>query len=158
VHANTLRTLLTGDFLQPVPQWARILALAATSAATVTVVTAFAGMQMGIWCVVVLALALIGTHVAFRAGWLVSSTEVALAFTWALIGGIIYRFATAEKKSSFFKSAVALFVGKQVAHSLEADQKIGLTGKRQMVTILFSDIAGLRPFASRKTRRKWWTC
>jgi adenylate cyclase len=73
-----------------------------------------------------------------------------LVFVWALIGGVVYRFATAEKKSSFFKSAVALFVGKQVAHSLDQNQKIGLTGKREMVTIMFSDIRGFTAFCETK--------
>src|SRR4029077_18324905 len=76
--------------------------------------------------------------------------EVLLSFAWALIGGVIYRFATAEKKSTFFKGAVALFVGKQVARSLDRDQKIGLTGKREMVTILFSDIRGFTAFCESK--------
>jgi adenylate cyclase len=86
----------------------------------------------------------------FRAGWLLSSTNVMLVFVWSLIGGIIYRFATAEKKSSFFKSAVALFVGKDVAKSLDQSDKISLTGKRQMVTIMFSDIRGFTAFCESK--------
>jgi adenylate cyclase len=73
-----------------------------------------------------------------------------LVFVFSLIGGIIYRFATAEKKSSFFKSAVALFVGKDVARSLDQSEKIGLTGKREMVTILFSDIRGFTAFCESK--------
>jgi adenylate cyclase len=73
-----------------------------------------------------------------------------LVFVWSLIGGVVYRFATAERKSSFFKSAVALFVGKQVAQSLEKDQKIGLTGKRERVTIMFSDIRGFTAFCESK--------
>jgi adenylate cyclase len=150
IHANTLRTLLTGDFLKPVPTWARVLSLAIAGGATVAVVTSFAGAQMGIWSIVVLTLALLATHIFFIAGWLLSSMEMLLAFVWALIGGIIYRFATAEKKSSFFKSAVALFVGKQVAYSLDQNQKIGLTGKRQMVTIMFSDIRGFTAFCESK--------
>lgn len=150
IHANTLNTILTGNFLRPAPRWARVLTMAIASAATVAVVTSFAGIQMGIWSIVVLALALIGTQIAFRAGWLLSSTDVTLAFFWSLIGGVIYRFATAEKKSSFFRSAVALFVGKQVAHSLDQSQKIGLTGKRQMVTIMFSDIRGFTAFCESK--------
>ncbi|MGA2712035.1 MAG: adenylate/guanylate cyclase domain-containing protein [Bryobacteraceae bacterium] len=150
IHANTLRTLLTGDFLKPVPAWARILSLAIAAGATVAVVTSFAGAQMGILCIVVLGLALLATHILFIAGWLLSSTELMLVFVWALVGGVIYRFATAEKKSSFFKSAVALFVGKQVALSLDQNEKIGLTGKRQMVTIMFSDIRGFTAFCESK--------
>jgi adenylate cyclase len=150
VHANTLRTLLTGDVLQPVPDWARVLALSLGAAATVAVVTAFAVSQTALWAIVVLFGALVATHLLFRAGWLLSSTEMLLVFVWALIGGVIYRFATAEKKSSFFKSAVALFVGKEVARSLDQEEKIGLSGKRQMVTIMFSDIRGFTSFCESK--------
>ncbi|HEY2016444.1 MAG TPA: adenylate/guanylate cyclase domain-containing protein, partial [Bryobacteraceae bacterium] len=150
IHANTLRTLLTGDFLQPVPDSARLAALLAVAGGTVAVAAALAVSQTAIWSLVVLAAALTLTHVLFRTGWLLSSTDMMLVFVFSLIGGIIYRFATAEKKSSFFKSAVALFVGKDVAKSLEQSQQIGLTGKRQMVTILFSDIRGFTAFCESK--------
>lgn len=150
IHANTLHTILTGAFLKPVPEIARRACLAITATATVAVVVSFAGAQIALWSLAVLSLALIGTHVAFRAGWLLSSMEMTLVFVWALIGGVVYRFATAEKKSSFFRNAVALFVGKQVARSLEQDQTIGLTGKRQMVTIMFSDIRGFTAFCESK--------
>jgi adenylate cyclase len=150
VHANTLRTLLTGDVLQPVPEWARMLALALGASATVAVATSFAVSQTAIWSIVVLIASLAATHMLFRAGLLLSTTEMMLVFVWALIGGVIYRFATAEKKSTFFKSAVALFVGKEVARSLDQSDKIALTGKRQMVTILFTDIRGFTAFCESK--------
>ena len=138
------------DYLKPVPNWVRILALSIGAAATVAVVTSFAGAQLGLLSVLLLALALVATHIFFREGWLISSAQMILVFVWSLIGGVVYRFATAEKKSSFFKSAVALFVGKQVAQSLEQDQKIGLTGKREKVTIMFSDIRGFTAFCESK--------
>jgi adenylate cyclase len=150
IHANTLRTLLTGDFLQPVPAWVRIAALTATAGGTVAVAAAVAVSQTAIWSLAVLAVSLIFTHVMFRAGWLLSSADMMLAFVFSLIGGIVYRFATAEKKSSFFRSAVALFVGKDVAKSLDQSEKIGLTGKHRMVTILFSDIRGFTAFCESK--------
>jgi adenylate cyclase len=150
IHANTLRTLLTGDFLKPVPAWLRVFSLAVAAGATVAVVTFFAGAQMSVLCVAVLGLALLATHILFISGWLLSSTELMLVFVWALVGGVVYRFATAEKKSSFFKSAVALFVGKQVALSLDRNQKIGLTGERRLVTIMFSDIRGFTAFCESK--------
>ena len=127
IHANVLHTLLTGSFLKPVPAGVRVGSLAPTAGATVAVVVALAGAQMSLWALLVLGLALIGTHIAFRFGWLLSSMELTLAFVWASIGGIVYRSLTAEKKSSFFRNAVALFVGKQVAHSLDQNQKIGLS-------------------------------
>lgn len=150
IHANTIHTLLTGDFLVPVPEWVRFASLLIAAGIIVSVVTSFPVAQTALWAVVVFMAGLIFTHTLFRNGWLLSTTENASALVLALIGGIIYRFATAEKKSSFFKSAVALFVGKQVSESLDKSDKIGLTGKRVMVTILFTDIRGFTAFCESK--------
>ncbi len=150
IHANVLHTLLTGDFLRPVPTWVRIAALAIAAGATVAVVTAFAVGHTAAWSIVLLAVLLAATHAFFRFGWLLSTTAMMQAFFFSVIGGVVFRFATAEKKSTFFKSAVALFVGKQVAKSLDQSDTISLTGKREMVTILFTDIRGFTAFCESK--------
>jgi adenylate cyclase len=150
VHANTINTLLTGNFLQPVPGWARVLGLVAAAGVSGTMAASFAASQTAIWSFVALLLSLGATHVLFRLGWLFSSSEVLISFSLALLGGLIYRFATAERKSSFFRGAVALFVGKQVARSLDQLQEIDLTGRRLTVTILFTDIRGFTAFCGAK--------
>ena len=150
IHANTFRTLRTGDFLQPLPEWARILGLTLAAGLSVAMAASFAASQTAIWSLLALLISLAATHILFRMGWLLSSSEVLIAFLIALLGGVIYRFATAERKSSFFRGAVALFVGKQVAQSLEKSETIGLTGKRQTVTILFTDIRGFTAFCESK--------
>ena len=151
VHANVLRTLLDGDFLKPVPEWARVCAMSLTAVLCVLAITAFPSVPLtALGSFLLLMSLLAGTHLLFRAGWLLSTSQLVLAFGWALLGGVIYRFATAEKKSSFFRNAVALFVGKQVASDLEAKQEIELTGKRQIVTILFTDIRGFTAFCESK--------
>jgi adenylate cyclase len=150
VHANTLNTLLTGDFLQPVPTWARILGLLVAAGLSVAMAASFAPSRTAVWSLLALLAALGATHLLFRLGWLLSSSEVLISFGFALLGGVIYRFATAERKSSFFRGAVALFVGKQVAQSLDQSQTIALTGKRQTVTILFTDIRGFTAFCESK--------
>ena len=150
VHANTIHTLLTGDFLQPVPEWVRVAGLLLTAGVSVTMAASFGATQTALWSTLALLLSLAATHLAFRLGWLFSSSEVLMAYGFALLGGVGYRFATAERKSSFFRSAVALFVGKQVAHSLDQSQTISLTGKRQTVTILFTDIRGFTAFCESK--------
>jgi adenylate cyclase len=150
VHANTIHTLLTGDFLQPVPGWARILGLLLAAGISGTMAASFAASQTAIWSLLALIFSLGATHVLFRMGWLLSSSEVLMSFLFALLGGVIYRFATAERKSSFFRGAVALFVGKQVARSLDQLQTIDLTGQRKTVTILFTDIRGFTAFCEAK--------
>ena len=112
--------------------------------------TSFAASQTALWSFLALIFSLAATHVLFRMGWILSSSEVVEAFGISLLGGIIYEYATAERKSSFFRGAVALFVGKQVAQSLDRSQTISLTGKRQTVTILFTDIRGFTAFCESK--------
>jgi len=150
IHANTFETLLKGNFLKPVPQWVRIVSLLAAAGATITVGAVFAASQTALYTVAFLLIALVFTDVMFRLGWLISSMDMMLTVVSSMIGGTIYRFATAEKKSHFFKSAVALFVSKDVAKSLEQSEKIALTGQRRQVTIMFSDIRGFTAFCESK--------
>lgn len=150
IHANTLHTLLTKRFLVPVSPQISIYTMLVMACATVAIATGLGVMQTTIWSFVIILFGVVASHILFRFGWLLSSTDMALSSLGAMIGGIIYRFATAEKKSSFFKSAVALFVGKDVAKSLDQSEQIGLTGQRQMVTIMFSDIRGFTAFCESK--------
>jgi len=150
IHANAIQTLLNGKFLQAAPRWAEIAGPLAVAGVTVAISASFAATQTALWSVVVIAVGLLISHLFFLKGWLLSDIELGQAFVLALLGGVVYRFTTAERKSTFFKSAVALFVGKQVAQSLESSEKIGLTGKRGVVTILFTDIRGFTAFCESK--------
>ena len=150
IHANALNTLLTGNFLTPVPVWAHNVALFVAAGLCIVAVVPFAIPQTIAFAMLTLVVLLAGTHLLFREGWLLSTSQNLLAYGWALLGGIVFRFATAEKKSSFLKNAVALFVGKQVAASLDQNEKISLEGDRRMVTILFTDIRGFTAFCESK--------
>ena len=149
MHANVLNTLLTGDFLKPVPDWAIAGALGGSHAVhrggdTVCrpaddriVRRGAARHPRGDASAVPPGLA--AFHVADDAGLFVGA-------------GGRHRFPLrhGEKKSKFFRSAVALFVGKEVATSLEKTQKISLLGERRLVTILFTDIRGFTAFCESK--------
>ncbi len=150
IHANTIETILKGNFLQPVSRPVLIAGLVAVAGGTVAIAVSLAVSQAAAWSVVLMLLVLAGTHVAFLQGWIFSTSDALITMTWAILGGVVYRFATAEKKSTFFKSAVALFVGREVATSLEKTEKIDLTGQRRMVTILFTDIRGFTAFCESK--------
>ncbi len=150
IHANALQTLLSGDFLQAVPRWGEIAGPLVVAGVTVAIAASFAATQTALWSLVVVVLGLLASHILFIKGWLLSDIDLGQAFVLSLLGGVVYRFTTAERKSTFFKSAVALFVGKQVAQSLDSSEKIGLTGKRGVVTILFTDIRGFTAFCESK--------
>jgi adenylate cyclase len=150
IHANAIQTLLNGNFLHAAPSWAGIAAPLAIAGITVAISASFAATQTALWSLVVVAVGLLISHFFFIKGWLLSDIDLGQAFVLSLLGGVVYRFTTAERKSTFFKSAVALFVGKQVAQSLDSSEKIGLTGKRGVVTILFTDIRGFTAFCESK--------
>ncbi len=149
IHANTIHTLLAKRFLQPVPASLRALAMAATAIATVGIVTSLAAGGM-LWLVAELAILLLGTHLLFRAGLILSTSELVLTSLFALLFSMAYRFLTAEKRGNLFRQAVALFIGKSVASKLDEDQSLAISATRQFVTVLFSDIRGFTSFCEER--------
>ena len=150
IHANTLRTLMSGEFLVSVPDWFRLFALLVNTVLCVAAVSFLKVRQTifaGVGGVIVM---LVLTHGLFRYGLILSTSEMLVSFLLALAGGIVFRFATAEKKSKFFKTAMTLFVGKDVTKSLDESGVISLTGDRIMVTIMFTDIRGFTAFCESK--------
>jgi adenylate cyclase len=147
IHANTVRTLLTGSYLIPAPQWALALALLLTTTLTVAIVTRFAAGRAVSFVLLEVVAILVATHLAFEWGIILSTSEVLLAASVSLIASLVYRYATEETRGNLFHRAVSLFVGKQVASSLEeSSEAIALSGKRMEVTILFTDIRGFTAF------------
>jgi adenylate cyclase len=146
IHANTVRTLLTRSFLVPAPQWALVLALLASTALAVLIVTSVA-VGRAVSLVLLEGLVIMAaTHVLFERRFVLSTSEVLLATSIALIASLVYRWATEETRGDLFHRAVSLFVGKQLAHSLDQSESIGLSGKLMEVTILFTDIRGFTAF------------
>jgi adenylate cyclase len=149
IHANTLRTLLDGRYLLPVNEWQRWLALLLVTALTAGIVTTRAsGPAIG-WLALLWGGILVGTHLLFRTGSMLSTSELVLASVICLIASIVYRFATAQQRGDLFRKALGLFVGSQFAASLDNTQVIALSGKRLDVTILFTDIRSFTAFSER---------
>ncbi len=147
VHANTVLTLLEHQYLLAVPAWSSALALLLATTITVWIGTSVStGRAVALIVVEILAI-LVFTHIVFLSGWILSTSEMLLATSISLLAAVVYRFATAERRGNLFSRAVALFVGKQLATSLEETQAIALSGKRLNVTILFTDIRGFTAFS-----------
>jgi adenylate cyclase len=146
IHANTIRTLLDRNFLRPVTESTRIAALFAVTAVTAAIAASAAASTAALWLALEALVILACTHLLFRAGWIVPAAEFLVAATICLIAAIVYRFSTAEKRGNLFSRALSLFVGRQLTVSLENTQTIRLSGTRQMVTIVFTDIRGFTAF------------
>jgi adenylate cyclase len=146
IHANTVRTLLTRNYLVPAPQWGVALALLLATTLAVWIVTYF-GAKWAVSLVLIEVTAiLVATHISFELGFVLSTSEVLLATSLGLVTALVYRWASEETRGDLFHRAVALFVGQQVASSLEESDAIRLSGKRMEVTILFTDIRGFTAF------------
>jgi adenylate cyclase len=147
IHANTVRTLLDRSYLVPAPQWALVLALLAATTVTVAIVTSFAASRAVSFVLLEVLALLVATHLLFERGFILSTSELLLATSLGLIASLVYRYATEETRGNLFHRAVSLFVGKQLASSLEeSSEAIALSGKRMEVTILFTDIRGFTAF------------
>jgi adenylate cyclase len=147
IHANTIRTLLERIFILPVPEWARIAGLLAFTAVTVSIATSMTPGMSAMWLLLEV-LAMLGlTDLLFRYGLILSTSEVLFAAALGLLASVIYRTATAEQRGNLFRRAISLFVGTELATSLDDTQTIRLSGKRLTVTILFTDIRGFTAFS-----------
>lgn len=150
IHASTLRTLLTQEYLVPVPLAVRFLSIVGVALMTAILIAFLSATQAAVWLLISIVLTAGATHWAFRAGHVISTSELLLACLLSVLGSLVYRFLTAEIKGALFQDAVSVFVGKQLASSLQESGKISLSGKRQEVTILFSDIRGFTAFCEEK--------
>ena len=146
IHANTVRTLLTQNYLVPVPQWVLALALLIATTLAVLAVTSFVASRAVSFVLLEVIVILAATHLSFEWGFILSTSEVLVATSLGLIASLVYRWATEETRGDLFHRAVSLFVGKQLASSLEESESIALSGKRMEVTILFTDIRGFTAF------------
>jgi adenylate cyclase len=146
IHANTVRTLLTQDYLVPVPQWALALALLVATTLAVSAVTSFVASRAVSFVLLEVIAILVATHLSFEWGFILSTSEILVATSLGLIASLVYRWATEETRGNLFHRAVSLFVGKQLASSLEESDSIALSGKRMEATILFTDIRGFTAF------------
>jgi adenylate cyclase len=154
IHANTVRTLLEHDYLEPVPEWARVASILVATAVTIAIVSMASPQLVAVWVVVELIAILSLGQLLFRWGLILAVPEAFAAVGISLIAAIIFRFSTAERRGNLFRKAISMFVGKQVAESLDDTQTIRLSGTRQVATILFTDIRGFTAYTERVSEEK----
>ena len=154
IHANTLRTILNGNYLRYTPEWGRLLGLLIATALTAGLVMSLRPVRAAAALLLEIVGILVFTHVLFRIGLLMSSAELFVAVILCAMASVVYRFATAEKRGNLFRRAVALFVGKELATELDQSQAIQLSGKRQTVTIMFTDIRGFTAFSEKTSEEQ----
>ena len=106
IHANTLKTLLDGDYLIPVSEPVRILSLTGVALATAVLAVYLAGWQTALFLTLAVAATAALTHLAFRGGVLFSTSELLLACLISLLASMAHRFLTAEKRGALVSTPI----------------------------------------------------
>src|SRR4051812_3241714 len=146
IHANTLNTMLSRRFLLPVNPELRNFTLFLLGV-LVSAASIFLGVRVAAAVLtVVFAAVVAGTHLLFRSGWVLSTSELLMVMIFSGLLTVVYRFATAEKRKKLFHKALSLFVSQTVADDLDETPEGWMSTKRQQVTILFTDIRGFTSF------------
>lgn len=142
IHANSVWTLLSGRHIVPVGRGGKMAVTVGVALAAAVVTLLVAGWPL-FGYLVLLGAAVVGCgFVLFARGWLMAPSELLLPLLVSALLSLVFGYFVAARGRDAFRKAVRVFVGKQVAEALEVSGTISLTGRRQAVTILFTDIRG----------------
>ncbi len=149
IHANTIRTLIERRFLRPAPSGTMFAALVLFCGLTAAIVISLENTVIALLLLAEIAIISAFTHILFRNGWIFSTSELLLGVAICALGVGVYRFWITQQRGALFRRAISLFVGQQVATSLDEAEDIALSGRRLSVTILFTDIRGFTAFTEK---------
>lgn len=149
IHANTVSTLIDGKFLRPVPGRVVAAVILFCCALTAVIMLWLRPSIAGLWLLAEAVAIAVITYRLFLKSWILSPSEVLLGVAFCAISAGTYRFFTTQQRGLLFRKAISLFVGRQVATSLDEADDIRLSGRRLNLTILFTDIRGFTAFTEK---------
>jgi adenylate cyclase len=144
LQANAIETAVKGFPLRSVPTWLDILMIILLGAAAPLLGLRF-GPILGTAATVVLAAAFAGSaHLAFESGWILSFVYPLTALALSTVGAIVVHYLVVaverERVRDLFSRFVPDGVVDQVLAQAGGDLRLG--GKKQVATVLFSDLRG----------------
>jgi len=98
IQANAVNTLIEGDYLTPVPVWARGALWFILMSITIAIIVKRRVSQGIAWSVVEFAAIPIAAYGLFRFGWILSCAQLILVFIVALLAGISWRNARSAQR------------------------------------------------------------
>lgn len=144
IHAAVLDSLLTGDFLRDAPPAAAAAALLALGLlAGIAGVLARRAVHSVALFLLLLPLPAAGGFAAYTAGvwWPVVAPTAAAAL--ALVGAVIYNYATEGRQKAFLKGAFKYYLSPAVIERIIQDPgQLRLGGEKRELSIFFSDLQG----------------
>jgi len=151
IHATMLDNLLSQDFLRDSPVWLGVLlTLFWGVMASLCILFCRNAWQSSLVFGILLPLPLASGFLAYGRGvWLpVGVQEAAVLF--ALIGGVVFNFATEGRKKRYIKRAFSQYLHPTVIEQLVSNpERLRLGGEKRELSIFFSDLAGFTTMSER---------
>jgi len=154
LHANVIESVLRNDFLRLQSFWSEVLMILALAAASLVVTSWIKGLRLragflvellGFLWVAVLTGGMMYTSVYMFAhqGLVLNVTSAMLAIVGGYATSTVYHLVSERRQRLLIKSMFSTYVSPSVVDELVANpEKLALGGKREELTVLFSDIEG----------------
>ncbi|KND48085.1 MAG: adenylate cyclase [Parcubacteria bacterium C7867-006] len=151
VHANTIETILTGNFRQPLSLPFVLIIFAVTNLIALILIDKVRRFTVLIPSLLFLAIVVNVFGIAlFSFKILFPTLYVSVGLLATCIIGIIYQFIFESKEKKFIQNTFQYYLMPEVIDELiKHPEKISLGGERKNLTILFSDIAGFTSISER---------
>ncbi|RKY57798.1 MAG: hypothetical protein DRP95_06600 [Candidatus Latescibacterota bacterium] len=151
VHANIVRTLLSGKFIRRVDRWILyllLLALYAGMAALLSRLRPLRGLAAILGASALYSWAALELFVGYRLWLDIVAPTAGLGFTY--VGVVVYRFLKEQREKRMIRGAFAHYVPRSVVDELlKNPQLLKLGGEERELSVLFSDIQGFTSLSER---------
>ncbi len=154
IHANTIQTLLTKNFLVSQTKLSAILTMFLMAIITAFILYCFKIYKATLLTVALMAAYLMIAMLAFKNGLIMNIIypEVNILFTY--IGITVLNYLTEEKSKKRVMDIFGRYVSEDVAKHILSKEKIELKGEKRKVTLLFADIRGFTSLSENKSPEK----
>ena len=143
VQATALDNLLSNDFMREAPLAVTLAASLALGFA-VALVSLLGGRAVVLTpsILAVLSLPFVLGVFAYRGGWWLPVTPVAMTAFLAFIFSFVYGYATEGRQRRFLKKAFSQYMNEEIIEEIiKEPDKLRLGGERRVLTMFFSDLA-----------------
>lgn len=146
IHANIVDNILRKDYLKkPSDEAPYMLASLGVIGISLSAVISFLGAVIGL---IVAVLAILGIYFADKMLLFQDGTVITILFPFMLVGALyvgltFYKYLTEERKKKELKGTFAKYVSPSIVNEILKDPgNIELGGKKQRMTVMFSDLRG----------------
>jgi len=143
VMANTLNTIITGNFLQRASSQTNALVVFLVSILLALVLAKLSTLRGAIFALAITLLFIIVAYLLYTENFIINMSMPLAAVFFTFLGTTIYKTLTEEAEKKYIRTQFGKFVNKNVVDELLKDpSKLRLGGERRSMTVLFSDIRG----------------